>query len=151
MVGTIERATRFAPPVAQSGPMAAVAVLARVNDSQHEWSIWLEEARLHAVLGSCRSSIKSVKSGIRCFVAFIGVPSLVVLLRPFAFVACADASGLKKGNSYFPLTIDALLAWSRCFRNSGTWRNYLGYVKTACLVVDASVEVWPLVWGARSP
>ena len=88
VVGTIERATRFAPPVAQSGPMAAVAVLARVNDSQHEWSIWLEEARLHAVLGSCRSSIKSVKSGIRCFVAFIGAPSSRCALQACLCIRC---------------------------------------------------------------
>ena len=71
---------------------------------------------------------------------------MMCFLRPyFAFVACADASGLKKGGSYFPPTVDALLAWSRCFRDGGTWRNYLGYVKTACLVVNASVEVCSLV------
>ena len=47
VVGTIEKATRYAFPVAQTGPSAAVA---RVEGSQQEWNFWLEEARLHAVL-----------------------------------------------------------------------------------------------------
>ena len=38
-------------------------------------------------------------------------------------------------------TVDALLSWSRWFGHSRTWQNYLGYVRTACLVADALVEV----------
>ena len=42
----------------------------------------------------------------------------------------------------FPPDIDDLLVWSRTFRCSGTWQNYVSYVKTACLVVGAGVEVF---------
>eukprot|EP00973_Karenia_brevis_P041264 5710476-Karenia_brevis.AAC.1 len=31
------------------------------------------------------------------------------------------------------------------FRSSGTWRNYLGYVKTACLIVGADTSVWSVM------
>ena len=33
---------------------------------------WLEEARLDAILGSCPYSLASVKSGLRCYLAFAG-------------------------------------------------------------------------------
>ena len=143
MVGRIDKATRFQPPVALTGPRAAVDTLSRINDTPREWGIWLEEARLHAILGACRGSIASVKSGIRCFVAFIGAvfARRHVSWAGVASSSFADASGLKTGSRYFPPTVEALLAWSRCFRNSRTWQNYIGYVKTACLVAGEPVEV----------
>ena len=140
VVSKISKATRFQPPVATVGPRAAVAELDRINDSSEEWSIWIEEARLHALLGSCRASIASVKSGIRCYVAFAGALLLYLGALWCPSVCCADSSGLKNGGRYFPPTVDALLAWSRCFGHSRTWQNYLGYVRTACLVADAPVE-----------
>ena len=42
---------------------------------------------------------------------------------------------------YFPPTIGALLAWSTLFRDGGTFRNYLGYVKTGCMLTNACTKV----------
>ena len=42
---------------------------------------------------------------------------------------------------YFPPPLGLLLSWSTLFRSGGTLRNYLGYVRTACLLENVSVEV----------
>ena len=54
-------------------------------------------------------------------------------------VSDAIRSGEK---SYFPPRLDDLMAWSACFRSGGTFRNYLGYVRTGCIVVGASTTVF---------
>ena len=41
----------------------------------------------------------------------------------------------------WPPKLEVLLAWSRLFRCSGTLQNYLGYVKTGCMLVMAGTEV----------
>jgi len=33
---------------------------------------WVEQARLDAILGACRLSMESWRSGVRCYVAYIG-------------------------------------------------------------------------------
>ena len=53
----------------------------------------------------------------------------------------ADAITCKWPKVYFPPQLDTLLAWSTTFRSAGTLSNYLGYVKTGCLIVGASTEV----------
>jgi len=40
-----------------------------------------------------------------------------------------------------PPKLNVLLAWSTLFRNAATWKNYLGYVKTACMLTNAPVKV----------
>ena len=55
--------------------------------------------------------------------------------------ACADALWGGRRH-YFPPVLDDLLAWTTLFRCSGTVSNYLAYVRTACLVVKAPVEVF---------
>ena len=40
-----------------------------------------------------------------------------------------------------PPTLNMLLTWSTMFRSSGTFGNYLGYVKTACMLEEAPTEV----------
>ncbi len=42
---------------------------------------------------------------------------------------------------YFPPKLNVLLAWSTLFRSEGTWGNYLAYVKTATVMVEASTQV----------
>ena len=51
----------------------------------------------------------------------------------------------------FPPEIDWLLAWASMFRCSGTFSNYLGYVKVGCLIERADVLVFnhPAVKRAR--
>ena len=42
---------------------------------------------------------------------------------------------------YWPPPLNALLAWSVLFRCKGTLCNYLGYVRTGCMIVGVSVKV----------
>lgn len=42
---------------------------------------------------------------------------------------------------FFPPKLEILLAWANTFRSIGTFQNYIGYVKTATMVLKASVEV----------
>jgi len=42
----------------------------------------------------------------------------------------------------FPPDIESLLQWSALFRCKGTFGNYLGYVRTACLLLNAPVDVF---------
>ena len=82
----------------------------------------------------------SVRSGVRCYVAFVGT-HLDCLCRAHAhFVFTADAT-CGEVKCYFPPRLEWLLAWSTLFRSEGTLGNYLGYVKTGCLVVKAPVKV----------
>ena len=41
-----------------------------------------------------------------------------------------------------PPMLDDLLAWSIMFRSDGTLSNYLGHVKTACLLYNVAVTVF---------
>lgn len=94
--------------------------------------IWLEDARLDAIVGSCRRSLPSVRSGIRCWFAFL------------------DAT--VGTDTYFPPKAEWLVAWSKLFRSVNVFRNYLGYVKTGCLLVRADVLVFkdPSVCRAKA-
>ena len=40
--------------------------------------------------------------------------------------------------TFFPPSLRMLLAWTTIFRSGGTLRNYLGYVKTGCIIVGVS-------------
>ena len=104
------------------GPRDALSSLDLSHKSRAEVAMWLEEARLDALLGGCRLSMKSLKSGVRCYMAF-----------------AESVNPLKK--RYFPPELNVLLAWSTMFRSEGTWGNYLGHVKTACVLVKASTQV----------
>ena len=42
---------------------------------------------------------------------------------------------------FFPPRLKVLLAWTTMFRSGGTLRNYLGYVKTGCIIVEANTGV----------
>ena len=52
------------------GPAAALKKLQLGGQSAHMREAWAEEARLEAVLGGF--SLKPWRSGVRCYVAFIG-------------------------------------------------------------------------------
>jgi len=53
------------------GPMAALKTL-QVHSSPSEKQAWLEESRLDAILGATACSQKSVRSGVRCWMSFVG-------------------------------------------------------------------------------
>jgi hypothetical protein len=109
--------------------------------SSTERNIWLEEARLSALLGSSSATRKSLRSGVSCYIAFVGDRDVLVLIvcACKTLCMCADATR-HRGNAYFPPDLDVLLAWSTLFRSHLTFSNYLGYVKTACMLVKAPVE-----------
>ena len=125
---------------ARLGPGGAAKRLSFEDNGQR--LVWAEEARLQAILGGCKRSLASVRSGIRCYIAFIGVPVVpyVYTLGCACCVSVADKAfpGTRR---YFPPELDHLLAWSTMFQSTGTLSNYFSYVKTACLVVRASTEV----------
>eukprot|EP00973_Karenia_brevis_P096124 12430726-Karenia_brevis.AAC.1 len=63
---------------------------------------------MSAILGSCPRSLPSVRSGLKCYMAFVD--------------AC-----FKKGTRYFPPQVEVLAAWATLFRCAGTYSNYLGH------------------------
>ena len=54
------------------GPRAALENLKRSGKPIGGMRTWVEEARLAAILGSCSLSLPSLRSGLRCYVAFVG-------------------------------------------------------------------------------
>ncbi len=60
------------------GPMAAMQSVDARGLSAGEKLAWLEESRMDAILGASSRSHKSVRSGIRCWVAFVGTCSAIV-------------------------------------------------------------------------
>lgn len=105
------------------GPLAAVKQLRLQDRTAEERQAWVESARLDAILGVCSRTIPSLKSGIRCYIAFV------------------DSLGGRR-DAYFPPKLDDLLAWSTLFRSEGTLANYLSFVRTACILVKAPVDVF---------
>ena len=105
------------------GPRKALQKLQKCELNTSQKAVWMETARLDAILGSCCRSLPSVRSGIRMYVAFVE----------------ETYEGPKK---FFPPQLEWLLAWSTLFRSQGTLANYIGYVKTGCLIVKQSVKVF---------
>ncbi len=56
------------------GPRSALRKFELGQLSLDDRLAWVEKARLQAILGSCRLSIESLKSGVRCYVGFVGEP-----------------------------------------------------------------------------
>ena len=42
---------------------------------------------------------------------------------------------------HLPPELNDLIAWSTLFRSVGTFANYIGHVRTACLITEASTKV----------
>ena len=116
------------------GPRAALKKSGLQAMPQAERKQWIEEARIDAILGSSSASLKSMRSGICCFITFAGgALSAKGVDRACLFVTPSDSCQQgRKG--YF-------LAWSTLFRCRDTFSNYLNYARTACLLVKASIEV----------
>ena len=118
--------------------------------SESERTKWLEESRMDAILGASSRSHKSVRSGIRCWIAFVGVGrSVFVCLLLAVNCSCTDQFDPDK-KKYFPPPLDLLLSWTTLFRSGGTLRNYLGYLQTGCLMVDAPTQVSLFSWRLQS-
>ena len=76
---------------ARCGPLQSINKVHRSLESEVDRLKWLADARMEAILGSCCASLASVKSGIRCYLAF------------------AEKLLLKVGKK-LPPTVDELLA-----------------------------------------
>ena len=107
--------------VKNKGPRAVIDELAKSFPNDRARECWIEEARLAAIVGSCARSKRETKCGMRCWIAF-----------------ARSVLGLK--GSVWPPSVEGLLAWSNTFRCSQTFSNYLGYVRTGCLVVNVSTD-----------
>jgi hypothetical protein len=112
------------------GPLWALRAFCFQDMSAVDKFMWLEKARVDSILGASRGSLPSVRSGIRCYLAFV--------------TAVAPETP-----SFFPPQLQLLVAWSRLFRVRGVFSNYLGYVKTGCMLVKAPTEVWLRVSCSR--
>ena len=126
-----------------AGPRAALKRLDLGKLPLSERKKWVEDARLDAILGRSQASTRSLRSGISCFVSFVGERAfcrltLVCSLLFRSLFADSVAPGTKR---YFPPSLDTLLAWSVLFRSAETYSNYLSYVKTACVLARESVAV----------
>jgi len=62
------------------------------GQTQSEIDLWMEEARIDAILGSCSRSLPCVRSGARCFMAFVGARGRLRIIRPrcsMLFACCS--------------------------------------------------------------
>ena len=129
----IESPGQIALDVSGAGPKMAMDRLRDVlRNSNEQPCEWAKRARLAAVLGSCPRSISSLKCGVRHWIEFI--------------------TTLKGSNdSAFPATIEGVLMWSNLFRCLGTFKNYLGHVRTIshALNVPAPEEGHPALRRAK--
>ena len=120
---TLEAAIVPARAAPTKGPSAMIHELQLANMSISEASLWMEVARLESIIGSCRRSTPSVKSGISCYFAFVKA-------------VCGFVE------RFFPPRLEWLQSWAMLFRNADTFSNYVGYVKTGCLIVKADTSVF---------
>ena len=79
--------------------------------------LWHRQARIAAIVGSCPKTRGSMKSGIKNWIEFAEVT-------------------LGGKHRAFPPALEDVLVWSNTFRCVGTFSNYLGFLRTACLALD---------------
>ena len=109
--------------ISNVGPKKAAAELCMALPTQTSRCDWALSARVEAVVGSCKKSLPSAKSGMRAWITFF-----------------RDLLG--KTGSSFPPELDDLLAWSRLFQHEGTFCNYVAYVRLGCEIVGAPIDVF---------
>ena len=118
LLALVDKAISISLDISGLTPTAALNKLqiALEHDSRSH-AEWASDARIVAIMGSCCKSHKSFRSGINNWLKFADV----------ALGGRARA---------FPPTLDAILAWSLTHRCVGTWSNYVGHLRTACLALD---------------
>ena len=117
-----QRVLAIAQQTARKTPKQQLWGFGLASMSQAQKDRFVEEARQEAIVGSCARSWDYTVSGFRSYLKFAG-------------------QVLPLGASLLPPKSRILLAWQRTFRSHGTYCNYLGHVKTACLVRGVSTEV----------
>ena len=105
------------------GPRKALQEVTNVLVTGRDRERFIEKARIDAILGACPRSLPQLRSGVRLFASFVDS------VRPGA-------------TRYLPPELDTILAWSMLFQSPGTFANYLGYVRTACLLIGTQVGLF---------
>ena len=103
-----------------AGPQATLKAFCKAVPTAQARSDWLREAYSNALLGSCPRSVASVRSGIRCWLAF-----------------AREVLGLDQERA-LPPSVRGLVAWSMQFRCAGTYSSYLCHVRFGTLLAGAS-------------
>ena len=124
-----------------AGPRSALKLLGADLGSVEETTLWIERATMEAILGGMRLSLKSLKSGLSCYTAFVGTYMLASTRTLVSLCQIVAGRCFPKHGLPFPPSLPVLLAWSTLFRSHRTLTNYLGYVKTGCMLVGVSTEV----------
>ena len=120
-------------PAIRSGPMNAINSLAATLPRGHTFRLgWQELERTRAILQPCSNTLPQVRSGLRCYRSFC----IKLLLHERAVL---------------PPQAATLAAWAALFRCEGTFGNYIGYLRTGCMLLGHSVDTFndPLVKRAR--
>ena len=126
--------------VKELGPRAAQQRLCRELTCAKDKSDWMVDAELRAILGGMQGSLKSLASGLRCYIAFVGMGHVANVLAACDRFVCA-AHMFPSVSCFFPPSREILLAWSTLFRCGGTFKNYLNFVKTGCIITRQCTEV----------
>ena len=103
------------------GPTSAIKRLRDELRCDEDRSRWVAKARVEALVGGCQKSLPSVKSGLRCYMAFA-------------------STVLRKPRRSLPPSVDDLLAWSMTFRCAETFSNYLGHIRLGCLLAGVATD-----------
>ena len=114
------------------GAKQGLAMLEQALDNGLDGDEWVQQALKDVVAGSAKGSLASAQSALRCWAAF-------------------SDQVLRADGNHLPPTAEGLACWSRLFRNSGTFSNYVGYLRLGCHVLglDASCSYGPLVQRAK--
>ena len=75
-------------PVQELGPRAAQRRLCMELTSSHAKSLWMVDAEVRAILGGMQGSFKSLASGLRCYIAFVGTGLCMCVCTVFDLAAC---------------------------------------------------------------
>ena len=124
-----------------STPLKALEIARKEGSTQEQRERFLANARQDAILGATAKSQKSVRSGVRCWMSFVG-PLLQAAALRFASMCCLFSDTYDPLlRRYFPPPIRLLVPWTTLFRSPGTLQNYLGHVKTGCILAGKPIQV----------
>ena len=88
--------------------------------SVEERLTWAETARVGAILDSCKLSLKSVRSGVRCYQAYVGEVVCFYICDAAGSRACTAGAVFPEVKAILPPRLEVLLAWSTLFRSVAT-------------------------------
>ena len=114
---------RDKPSAPLAGPMTVAKQLGEqtlLNVSREAWCV---KAQQDAICGSRPRSLREATSVLKCWEVF-------------------SSRVLPTSDAGLPPTARGLVTWSRCFRSSGTFSNYLGFLKLLCDLAGLRVEAF---------